>query len=206
MVSHHIFRVFQSRSVGGHATTSQNQGNETHRSVKATAPTFTTKRRDLVWINPSLKQQLQTHIYKNMSATKRSLESNSRKYAVHNNKSRSNNDNRSVVSTESKTSTDNLTTLTATPASASDHPHKTTHHDDEELFVKPTTTHKKFITRNRTELKQLVRRPKYDRSKFKYLAPSHRISDSISLNFNENEGETVDRDQQQQDILSKEDK
>lgn len=142
-----------------------------------------------------------------MSATKRSLESNSRKYAVHNIKSRNNNDNRSVVSTESKTSTDNLTTLTSTPASASDHPHKTTHHDDdEELFVKPTTTHKKFITRNRTELKQLVRRPKYDRSKFKYLAPSHRISDSISLNFSENEGETVDRDQQQQDILSKEDK
>lgn len=203
MFSQHILRIFQSRTVGGHATTSQNQGNETHRSVKATAPTVTTKRRDLVWINPSLKQQLQTHIHKNMSASKRSLESNSRKYAVHNNKSRSNNDNRSVVSTESKTSTDNLTTLTST--SASDHPHKTTHHDDEELFVKPTTTHKKFITRNRMELK-LVRRPKYDRSKFKYLAPSHRISDSISLNFSENEGETVDRDQQQQDILSKEDK
>lgn len=141
-----------------------------------------------------------------MSATKRSLESNStKKYAVNNIKNRNNNNNRSV-STESKTSTDNLTTLTST-SSASDHPHKTTH-NDEEIFVKPTTTttttHKKFIKRNPTELKLVRRQPKYDRSKFKYLAPSHRLSDSSTLNINNKKNEEC-KDQHQQEIVSKED-
>lgn len=199
------FVIFQSRSVGGHATTSQNQGNETHSSVKATASAVVTKnRRDLVWINPSLKKQLQAHIQKNMSNKQRGestpsstiMINNNNKYVVNNIKSSTNDESSSVIS--NKTSTENLTTLTST--SESDHLHTTT--TNEEIFVKPRTTttpHKKFIKRNKTELK-FVRRPQYDRSKFKYVAPSHKKlinSDSIS-------DECKDRDKEpppQQDIV-----
>lgn len=112
-------------------------------------------------------------------SNKRSLESNST--IINNNKFVVNNIKSSVSTAENKTPTDNLTTLTST--SESDHLH---HKTQEEIFVKPsTTTHKKFIKRNNKTEQKFVRRPKYDRSKFTYLAPLHRISDSGSVSIND---------------------
>uniref|UniRef100_A0A336LXF1 Nuclear pore complex protein Nup153 n=1 Tax=Culicoides sonorensis TaxID=179676 RepID=A0A336LXF1_CULSO len=202
-------------TVSGHATTPQDQGNETHSSVRAknaAASSSTHKtavnhnRRDHVWINPVLKQQLQAHINKNMILKRKQIGKSESKQintinSSNNNKIKNkylfvNSDkktfsyNKEEINTE--TSTDNLTTNNTLTSTSS------------KLLTEPSTQIR--TSPFQTMPQQVRHNKKYDRSKFKYVAPKLMISDSDKQNNvnNNPDNNNIDEKNECKDKISKE--